>query len=123
MIEVGEYVRTENGYITKICECLGKDIGYKNMQHYDVDNFIHYRGFIIYKEDIKAHSKNIIDLIEVGDIVEIQNKLDGAKTIFDLNKYTIDIYKEQIKNESIKILSILTHEQYEQNCYKVGDIE
>lgn len=71
--------------------------------------------------DIVKSSPNIIDLLEEGDIVEIQNKLDGAKTIFDLNKYTIDIYKEQIKNESIKILSILTKEQFKKMEYKINE--
>ena len=129
MIEVGEYIRTKEGYITKICECLGKDVGYKNMQHYDVDNWIPYRGFIIYKEDIKVHSKNIIDLIEVGDYV------NGMRVIATENRgrYNEEKQKDEkviltenydewtengvVSNEDIK--TILTHEQYEQNSYKV----
>ena len=126
MIEVGEYIRTKRGYITKILKCLGKDIGYKNMQHYDVDHWTPYQGFIIYEEDIKAHSKNIIDLIEVGDYVNgirINKKFAIKTNPVTNHKYLEYNYGfENILND-FEIKTMLTHEQYEQNCYKVGDIE
>jgi hypothetical protein len=118
MIKVGEYIRTKRGYITKILKCLGKDIGYKNMQHYDVDHWTPYQGFIIYEEDIKAHSKNIIDLIEVGDYV------NGYRVTGIMSGY---VYLDKINAETRKVKTfadyqietILTHELYEQDSYKV----
>lgn len=107
-IKAGEYIRTTEGCIVKI----------KNDEHLD---FLKFSNAVI--GNIKDHKDNIIDLIEAGDIVEIQNKLDGCKTIFSLNKDIIGIYKEQIENGSIKLTSILTHEMYNQNCYKVEDKE
>lgn len=132
MIEVGEYIRTKRGYITKILKCLGKDIGYKNMQHYDVDHWTPYQGFIIYEEDIKTHSKNIIDLIEVGDIVngcrvmsvlylkgKKENRVANFKLI-DGQTYTGEIDYEGKKREfSLVVKTILTHEIYEREAYKI----
>lgn len=68
-IEVGEYVRTKNGYITKIVDYLGKDTVMK-MKHYEIDRYLPQNGFLLYDNDIKAHSKNIIDLIEVRRLCE-----------------------------------------------------
>lgn len=62
------------------------------------------------------HSKNIIDLIEVGDIVnkgyiyETGNTEDGHKWVHNLNGLLLF-------NDDIK--TILTKEQYMQNCYTV----
>lgn len=125
MIEVGEYIRTKRGYITKILKCLGKDIGYKNMQHYDVDHWTPYQGFIIYEEDIKAHSKNIIELIEVGDyvndyrVVDIMEDMKMGELHLEMTSdYTnLEIGDCTIYNKDIK--TILTHELYEQDSYKV----
>ena len=52
-IKVGEYVRTKDGRIGKLIES----------QVYEMEN----GQYIEFLEDIKVHSKNIIDLIEVGD--------------------------------------------------------
>lgn len=60
------------------------------------------------------YSKNIIDLIEVGDIVnngyiyEIGNTEDGYKWVHNLNGLLL--FEKDIK-------TILTHEQYQANCY------
>ena len=84
----------------------------------------------LYSEDIVKHSKDIIDLIEVGDIVE----LDGEKyqVIYDksYNKLGILIPNKNylaIRHTSLeyifqknKKVTILTHEQYENNCYRIG---
>lgn len=111
-IEVGEYVKLYSGNFGKIIAIK------EETEEFMIDCI---PSWWIDFVKIKRHSKNIIDLIEVGDIVEVQNKLDGSKTIFNLNKYIIDIYKEQIENGSIKLASILTHEMYEENCYKIGE--
>lgn len=102
-IEVGEYIRTKNGLIFKATEYwlseLTKEI----------------------KEGIKSHSKNIIDLIEEGDYVngyKVDSIENGKLIIGDTTQVV-----EQILENNKDIKAILTHEQYEENCYKVGDIE
>lgn len=69
MIEVGEYVRTEKGKIGKVIKIRLPLKGLKNDRvAYLIewaDEKIYYISMI---KDIK-HSKNIIDLIEVGDYV------------------------------------------------------
>lgn len=97
VIETGEYVRTENGKI------------YRS------------RKRLYFLQNIVKHSKQLIDLIEVGDIVNDMKVLDIHKPR-DLwepieikvdSKYTNFILAEDIK-------TILTKEQSETNCYKVG---
>ena len=72
-------------------------------------------------------AENIIDLIEVGDIIEYIEQTEGkdgtilgevyAQKIVNIEE--LDAVKEDIKNNGIKLLSILTKEQYMQNCYKI----
>ena len=61
-IKVGDYVRTNRGYIYKIKRIRKRDI---SREVYIVrahgDNY----SFYLRKENIVKHSKNIIDLIEV----------------------------------------------------------
>lgn len=76
-IEVGEYVRTKDGIIAQI-----KSIDYE-ADIYRFDRIIYINDFemkndVLYnnemfKKVIAKHSKQLIDLIEVGDIV---NKLE-----------------------------------------------
>lgn len=67
------------------------------------------------------HSDNIIDLIEVGDYV---NGLLVTRIYFDeeANKKYLNLYGSVSEWEEEEIKSILTKEQYENNCYKVEDI-
>lgn len=125
-IEVGEYVRTKEGYIGILIEHIpnalnylkidvGKEIRRDNGMS---DNYIYTRyGFQL------KHSKQLIDLIEVGDIIELDNfhqdrchvvEIMGALRIYDIES------DEFRKIESFKIRKILTHEQFEVNCFKVG---
>lgn len=79
-------------------------------------------------------SENIIDLVEVGDFVNGYRILDIADSIYE-NSKRILIYKNQKEryerwiyiqeyNGRIRcqddICEILTHELYEENCYRVG---
>lgn len=121
-IKVGEYVRTECG-IAKIKDIL---IKYKV---YELDKDIMY----IYQEnwqntcaesEILKHSFNIIDLIENKDILKVKTKENEILMIgFDEN--TIDIkYKEiieEIENGEYELLEILTHKQYERDCYRLEE--
>lgn len=69
-------------------------------------------------KDIK-HSKNITDLIEVKDIIQIKRGLyDDYNFIFICSDEDIITAKESIEKYAYRIL---THEQYEQNSYKIGE--
>lgn len=66
--------------------------------------------------DIAKHSKQLIDIIEVGDYV------NGEK-IVEIYAYKdwIDIHSEVLFERDIQ--TILTKESYMANCYKVGGEE
>lgn len=122
MIEVGEYVRSLiNGNIYKVIEIsdLLKEPGIK---YYKFDEF---RGMCSTEEYNVKHSKNIIDLIKEKDILKYKlNNLSSYK-IAEVRKYKdARSFKEYLGVEGfgleqIKILDVLTKEQYSQNCYKV----
>lgn len=108
-IEVGEYVRTDKGYIFKI------DKEEKNSQ---IINFLDAEyGKIV------GHRKHLTDLIENKDVLKI--RIDKMTMIFGMDENTSDIkYKELIENIEVgeyELLEILTHEQFEANCYKVEE--
>lgn len=119
-IEIGEYVRTR-GIIGKVEEVTSIGCWIENDKR-------------ISKRDVEKHSKNIIDLIEVGDIVELNG--DKYEVIYDksyekLGILITDRNKIAIRHcaieyifstngvEEFKKITILTHEVFENNCYKV----
>ena len=121
-IKVGEYVRTNRGYFYKIKKIRKSDISeevYIVRAHGDNYNFY------LRKDNILKHSKNIIDLIEVGDIVEYQ-----VNSLSELKVGRVKSYRYARSNKEyigvdgfditkIYIKSILTNKQFEENCYKV----
>lgn len=125
-IEVGEYVRTLDGYIgvlvddsQNVLNNLKIDVGREIRRDNGMsDHYIYTRqGFKL------KHSKNLINLIEVGDIVEIKEHISCFRNvekipIFDIE--TLIAIKDGIAKYTMKIVSVLTKEQYEMNCYKVG---
>ena len=112
-IEVGEYVRTDNGEIHKVIDIEKGSIKIKSQ----------------YKEwiglcCIVKHSKQLIDLIEKDDYVNgrkvkhiamFEGFPDYPKLIFVDETHLIP--DDTCKNEDIK--TILTKESYMANCYKV----
>lgn len=121
-IKVGEYVRTECG-IAKI-----KEISIKN-EVYELDKdimYIHQENYLhtCTKSQILKHSFNIKELIENKDILKVKTK-ENIILMIGFDENTIDIkYKEiieEIENGEYELLEILTHEQYERNCYKLED--
>lgn len=71
------------------------------------------------EEEILKHSFSIIDLIEVGDIVELFDVLHYD--IFCVwSEEAIKAIAEDVK-EGMQIKSIVTKEQYESIKYVVGD--
>lgn len=99
-IEVGEYVRTDNGEIHKVIDIEKGSIKIKSQ----------------YKEwiglcCIAKHSKQLIDLIEEGDYV-------NGELITDKWDTRVSSIRSNFSEEDIK--TILTKESYMANCYKVG---
>ena len=74
-----------------------------------------------YLEEIKKHSKDVLDLIEPGDVLEIEE--DGDIFYIGIKKKSITFsysdIKESIRNKEVKLLRILTHEQFEENSFKL----
>ena len=109
-IEVGEYVRTKDGKIDKVI----------NSNFYMSIYVECEKGFYLI-ESIVKHSKQLIDLIEKGDIVNGMAVLDIYKPrdLWEPIEIRVDSrYTNFILAEDIK--TILTKEQFEANCYKVG---
>lgn len=108
MIEVGEYVRTFNGLIGKVIELT--DSGNYVIRTYNGAEYV-------VRAVIKNHSKNIIDLIEVGDIVHTIDVLN-EDIVYIWSEEYLKALKEDLNN-GIKLVDILTFEQYTNNCYTV----
>ena len=112
-IEVGEYVRTKRGYIRKVIrrdidKHILLDIGFEGAN---------YLTKVEEKEDIVKHSKNIINLIEVGDYVngELVEKVEIGPDEFEITTTT-----EYLINEN-DIKTIVTKEQFASIEYKVEE--
>ena len=113
-IEVGEYVRTKKGKIFEVAEVIptiGKEIAI-------VKNKNGYSKRVDLKEE--KHSKDITDLIEVGDVIEIHFPVRNT-----IKKIYVDEYFEDsmilngIINGNVILKTILTKEMYLSNCYTV----
>lgn len=112
-IEIGEYVRVNND--NRNCIGIGKAIRLVNESVYVNMNNKYNLSVCFQINNIVKHSKQLIELIEVGDYV-------NGKYVTEINKYKdgksiialIGIIGEK------DIQTILTKEQFEVNCYKVG---
>lgn len=121
-IEVGDYVRTSAGKIDKVIN-----------NNYYMPRYIECEKGIVNKENIVKHSKNIIDLIDVGDYVNGEKVLNIRRVAEDIEPFKTEISKKEIaicifktgdeeyyktrKEKDIK--TILTKEQMEANQYVV----
>lgn len=117
MVEVNEYVRTKDGVIDKVDALYGmieNTVHLENKKWFDIKNIL-------------KHSKQLIDLIEKDDYV------NGYKVINVINEEPcpsgkcVDIDSSKDSSECTlweeDIKTILTKEQFEANCYKVGGRE
>ena len=116
-IKENEFVRTDNG-IFKVTKIDGLYI-YLDKQYFD--NQYQTMRDVTFKERIVNHSFNIIDLIEEGDIVNeslivYRGKVASGKEKLLVGNHIINGMSLKVAN----IKSILTHEQYERNCYKIN---
>lgn len=108
MIEVNDYVRTKSGKIDKVIN-----------SNFYMSIYVECEKGLYLIENIVKHSKELIDLVEVEDIVEIRTGLHSSFKYFVENEDNLLLLEEQVK-EFWNIEIILTHEQFEQNSYKVG---
>ena len=128
-IQVGEYIRTKDGYIRKIIEDFSTDNSYfkldkEKLAKYD---FTYFYSDEIFKKEIKNHSFNIIDLIEEGDYVNGDKivKIEEDIYIGGLNLWTErdvpdgfgGFYRVKYREKDIKF--VVTHEQMEAMEYEV----
>ena len=129
-LEEGMYVRTNKGLIAKYTgyEKDEEDIEYNKYKfngkiywYYEYYNdYVYEENFQEwFEEKVIKVSHNIIDLIEVGDYVNgllvIDKYYDYANKEWRLNDRNGLICTEK------DIKSIVTKEQFECMCYKVGD--
>jgi len=110
MIEVNEYVRTKDGIIDKVIIEYDGKCNDSNCNEKHISCKYNYYN----EKDIVKHSKQLIDLIEVGDIVEIRRGL------YSSFKYFVENEDNLLLLEDWYIETILTKEIYMANCYKVG---
>lgn len=75
MIEVGEYARNKEGKIFKIIDMYYSCIKNIDNEYIETTCVLTDIGYIN-KDEIVKHSKNIIDLIEVGDYVNGQKVIE-----------------------------------------------
>ena len=118
-IEVGEYVKTRAGHFYKITRIDENGLIYWNKIQcgWSMEQL---------KDIVVKHSKQLIDLIEVKDVIKY--RIDNISTTLETKGYVegiVDISDEEmlqrIKNDNnYHILEILTKESYMANCYKVG---
>ena len=108
-IEVGDYVRDKEGNITRIFNLLNLDR--------EVYLYLGEDGYQYSDNAIKSHSKNTIDLIEVGDYVNgyrvEQVSIGTNEVLLDHNGFAWRTLKDGDK--------IVTHEQFSSIEYKVGE--
>lgn len=137
-LEIGQFVRTKSGYICKIINI--NDFREPNMKYGVEANYLRDVMFIGNDDIVKA-SFNIIDLIEVGDLVEIEfyspryekritrlfevDFKNNSHITFNNAHCQLNIIDGNWSNAD-KLLkpifkSIVTREQMEQMAYKVGE--
>lgn len=115
-IKVEEYARTELGDIYSI---IGK---YERGQFGEI--CVQLGDFYTKKphgEEWERHLKigQLIDLIEVGDVVKVLD-IDWVRIIGIDDKDILESFIEDVKEENWKILSIVTHEQFQSMEYRLG---
>lgn len=121
MIEVNEYVRTKDGKIGIFDRYSSRKENslYKSPFNCFIKIKNRKTPLQCCEDYIVKHSKQLIDLIEVGDIVEIRTGLHSSFKYFVENEDNLLLLEEQVK-QFWNIETILTKESYMANCYKVG---
>lgn len=109
-IEIGEYVRTENGKIDKILN-----------DNYYIPLYVECEKGLIDRNLIVKHSKNIIDLIEEGDYVNglevYRGQVASGKEKLLVGSYMINGMALEIVN----IKTIVTKEYFKNIGYEIKE--
>lgn len=112
-IEIGEYVRTKNGYIDKAI----------NLNYY-MPIYLECENETYLLDSVVKHSKQLIKLIETGDYVNGYKVISVDYDVLDDKTKCIELDLNNNYQYNfisiIQIKTILTKELYEANCYKVG---
>ena len=116
MIEVNEYVRTKDGKIDKVIN-----------SNFYMSIYVECEKGLYLIENIVKHRKELIDLVEIGDIVNghvVTNILDfkNSKKIEKMlyTEYAYPVLGKKNYIYATEVKTILTKEIYMANCYKVG---
>lgn len=117
-IKIGEWARTTDGFIFKV-----------NKKKYSKEykDYWYSEGFLkgAWGESIVKHRKNLMSLIQVGDLVNghIVTKKYEISVSYGDDLCVFNIGEDCFLNRTIfeeEIETILTKERYEANCCKVG---
>lgn len=112
-------MKLEEGMFVRLDDIIARIITIANKKMIDGNDGVwfifdkHKSGF--YQNTTFKASHNLIDLIEVGDILTFKNLLGNTK------KVEVDETFELLDVK--QLYSIVTHEQFAQSEYKVGDGE
>ena len=119
-IEIGDYVRTKSGNIAK-CEYIDIDFekiyGFDSVVQTSYEHKLSYFAIEDIAENIVKHSKNIIDLIEVGDYVN-GSRVDSIEEGFITTEFCEHLSVTRLDYE---IKSIVTKEQFSSMEYRLED--
>ena len=115
-IEINDFIRNRGGYIGIVKKILLPDEKMK-ITYFVCDTTM----ASAHLDEIKRNSKDILDLIEPGDVLEIEE--DDIICYIGIKKDTTTVnysdIKERIRNKEVKLLRILTHEQFKENSFEV----
>ena len=114
-IEIGEYIRTKDGIIAKLEDIQDEAYWFDIVIYCSYGEAIDFLTTEELPKYIIKHSKNIIDLIEVGDYV------NGKKVLQKIGKFlevsSCDIGNNRIYDYMIK--SIVTKQQFSNMEYRL----
>lgn len=118
-IEVGNYIRTR-GIIGKLIRIEFDKVDV-SLKWYVLDVNKSQEVFVN-KPYIENYSKNILDLIEVGDVLKIKEGKDICYLGLEKDTTTVNYsdIKESIKNGECELLAIVTKEQFKSVEYEVS---
>lgn len=122
-LKIGDYFRLKEGLIGKIVKDLGKDAVYKNMNHYLSDSiWLHgIWSYYIYQEDVKKSSKDILDLLEIGDLLYVDISPDDCGGIvvprIAETKHELNNMLGFLRSGEWILKGIVTKEHLEKSCY------
>ena len=126
-IEVGEYVRTKDGKIGKFVKYSSRSDSSYYKSPFDCFIKLQNRKTCLQcaKDYIVKHSKNIIDLLEVGDYVNGHLLVELSENVYNQKLVTTEVDGKDgaIRHHYLErgIKSIVTKEQFSSMEYKVEE--